>query len=103
VRRAAKRDETEPAIIAALEAEGWEVSPISDEDVPDLLCSRGGEWMVIECKSKGGRLTEGQRRFIRRHKAPVWIVSSAEEAAEVARSLVAAVRMVPAVRRYGSR
>jgi hypothetical protein len=92
VRRAAKRDETEDAIKAALEADGWVVSRLSGEGIPDLLASKHGRWELFECKSSGGGLTAAQRDFIRDHKAPTWVVSSPVEALEVARRLADTVR-----------
>ena len=92
MRHAAKRDETEAAIMDALRADGWVVSQLSGEGVPDLVASKHGRWELFECKSKGGSLTAAQREFIRTHKAPVWVVSSAEEALEVARKLADTVR-----------
>lgn len=81
MRRAAKRDVTEAAIKEALEADGWEVTPVSDESIPDLLCSRRGLWMVIECKSRGGSLTARQREFIQHHRSgPVFVCECALEA-----------------------
>jgi hypothetical protein len=81
VRRAAKRDITEPAIKDALEGDGWEVTPVSDESIPDLLCSKRGVWMIVECKSRGGTLTEKQKAFIQHHRSgPVFVCETAIDA-----------------------
>jgi hypothetical protein len=53
VRRAAKRDTSEPAIIQALEAVGAEVWPL---DYPvDLLVKFRGHWHLLECKTGRGK------------------------------------------------
>lgn len=67
MRRAAKRDETEADIVKALVADGWEVTTVSDESVPDLLCSKRGVWMLIECKTGRRGLTKAQGEFLQRH------------------------------------
>lgn len=48
MRRAARRDESEPAIVAALVAVGAEVWRLTDVD---LLVAFRGRWQPIECKT----------------------------------------------------
>ncbi len=62
MRHAAKRDATEPAIVAALQRAGWSVIRLSDTGAPDLLAIRRGVVRPIECKSLGGALTPAQER-----------------------------------------
>ncbi len=62
MRHAAKRDTTEPAIIAALQRAGWSVIRLSDTGAPDLLAIRHGVVRPVECKSPGGALTPAQRK-----------------------------------------
>lgn len=50
IRRAAKRDESEPAIVAALEAVGATVQRLSAAGVPDLLVSFRGRLELLEVK-----------------------------------------------------
>lgn len=48
MRRAAKRDLVEPAIVEALQAAGWQVW----RELPcDLLCFKAGTWRTLEAKS----------------------------------------------------
>jgi Holliday junction resolvase len=58
-RRAARRDKSEPAIVAALEAVGATVTRISAGGCPDLLVGFRGETFLLECKEplgpKGGK------------------------------------------------
>jgi len=65
MRTKAKRDSNEREIITALEAIGCKVFQVSDDGIPDLLVlSPAGNWLVIEVKSAGGKLTEKQETFI---------------------------------------
>ena len=83
-RRAAKRDATEPAIIAALTAAGASVQPLSGEDIPDLLVAHNfngvPETLLIEVKSKGGKLREGQRKWIAKWPGRVVVCWTVEDA-----------------------
>lgn len=63
MRTAAKRDLTEPAIIAALERLGWTVYPLSGKALPDLLLNRGDVWRVCEVKSGVKRTRAGKGEF----------------------------------------
>ena len=71
MRRAAKRDICEREIIDALEAHGVSVTQLSQEGVPDLLCSYKGRWFLVEVKSAKGKLTEEQADFMSKHDA--WV------------------------------
>jgi Holliday junction resolvase len=79
LRRAAKRDSTEPEIIKALEAHGCGVTQLSQEGVPDLICSYNGRWFLVECKSEKGKLTEDQADFMSKHDAWVTVARSKED------------------------
>lgn len=50
IRRAAKRDESEPDIVRALEAVGATVQRLSADGVPDLLVGWRGQMWLLECK-----------------------------------------------------
>jgi hypothetical protein len=87
VRRAAKVDHTQTAIIDALKRVGVSVEVIG-KPVDLLICCRG-ETALMECKtpaSEGGRdrLTKDQVDFIARWPGTVFIVRSPEEAVRVA-------------------
>ena len=82
MRRAAKVDATQSAIVSALRKAGCQVESLAavGRGVPDLLVSRGGGrgLYLLECKSKGGSLTPAQRKW---HALfPVHVVTDAESA-----------------------
>ena len=80
-RYAKKRDLSEPAIVAALEAAGCKVWKL---DRPfDLLVGRAGRFSVLECKSGKAKPTDAQADEIRACQAgglPVYVVRTPEEA-----------------------
>lgn len=76
-RRAAKRDEVEPAIVAALEKAGVRVWRLSRPF--DLLAHRAGVWHVLEVKGDKGKLTEAQQRDLAGN-LPVHVVRTPDEA-----------------------
>ena len=63
MRRAAKRDHSEPEIIAALKNLGCSVEQLSGEDIPDLLVGYRGVNFLFEVKTGSAALTEGQRKW----------------------------------------
>jgi len=65
VRRAAKIDNNQPAIIAEFERLGCSVKSTAamGDGFPDLLVWCNGHHLV-EVKNKGGRLTQAQVKFI---------------------------------------
>jgi hypothetical protein len=81
MRRAAKRDLTEPAIIDALEQAGCLVLRL---DRFDLLVRRGHKFWMIDCKSPGGRPTKSQERLIA-DGWPLYYANSPEAALEIIR------------------
>jgi hypothetical protein len=92
VRRAAKRDANEAAIVDALERVGCSVARLNDPGVPDLLVARHGSMWLLEVKmpagSKGGtagrELTPEQRRWWASWRGPQpHVVRSIEEALTV--------------------
>lgn len=87
-RHDAKRDTTEPEIIAALEQAGCQWKRLSDKAIPDLLvCAPNGETILIECKSKGGKLTPPQVDFFNTWRGKKFIAHSAEEAINIINGL----------------
>jgi hypothetical protein len=65
MRRAAKRDATEGAIVEALERFGCVVVRLSQPGIPDLLVrAPDGRVDLVECKAPCGTRTPAQVRFI---------------------------------------
>lgn len=91
MRHAAKRDDSEPGIIQALELAGWTVIPISDTGAPDLLCCRRGVIKLLECKTEGRGLTPAQQKTFARIQGAmvtVHVVRTPEEALYAVRAPV---------------
>ena len=63
MRRAAKRDAIEPAIVEVLERCGWTVTPISIPHGPDLIAGKNGITELIENKTGNRSLKAGQRAW----------------------------------------
>lgn len=87
MRRAAKIDANQPAIVAALEAVGAHVTDLSGagEGVTDLLVSYRGKWFPIEIKDGSlppskRALTPPQKKWHREIKAPAYIANNVAEA-----------------------
>ena len=92
MRRAAKIDANQPAVVEALRRIGAAVTPLHTvgNGVADLLVSYRQAWMVMEVKD--GALppskrthTELERAWIAQQRAPVFIVTNPIEAIDVAR------------------
>lgn len=60
MRRAAKRDKTEQAIVRVLRLTGWSVQPLSLAYGPDLLLGRAGVNVLAEVKSGNEQLRPKQ-------------------------------------------
>ena len=74
-------DANQPEIVSALEKIGCKVYDI-DKPV-DLLVEFRSMWIVLEVKTKKGKLEDSQERFfhgVNRTKAPAFIVRDIEEA-----------------------
>ena len=71
-------DANQPDIVAALEKVGAKVYDI-DKPV-DLLIEFRSIWIVLEVKTKKGKLKKSQERFFEKVKAPSFIVRDGEEA-----------------------
>jgi hypothetical protein len=81
MRRAAKRDATEPEIVTALEGIGASVRPISSEDAPDLIVGYRRETHLVECKTGKAQLRPGQKAWQDGwNGSPVHLVNSPEAA-----------------------
>lgn len=69
--------------MTTLEAAGYGVMQISDTGKPDLLICKDGKAWLVECKSKGGKLTPKQQVFIATwDSCPVIVAKSASEVLE---------------------
>lgn len=86
MRRAARRDDNEKEIVAAMREAGAYVKVINDEGLFDLLVSYRGETLLIEVKDgakppSGRRLTDAEQKFHDEWPgADLYIVNSVEEA-----------------------
>jgi hypothetical protein len=75
-----QRDGPEAEVIAYLRERGYSVAKIGGQGIPDLLVARAGRMWLLEIKRKGGKVRPSQREFIRSWPAPVWVVTTPEEA-----------------------
>jgi Holliday junction resolvase len=86
MRRAARRDRNEQAVVAVLEAAGCTIVRLSGPGVPDLLCLRQRVLTLMEVKDGAKaksrqQLTPEQVQFHRRWaEAPLVILRSVEDA-----------------------
>lgn len=64
MRTKAKRDANERAIIDALQGYGIGVYQLSDPGAPDLLTWLDDRIILLEVKSKTGRLTKAQQTYV---------------------------------------
>jgi len=71
-------DANQASIVEALEKIGCRVYDI-DKPV-DLLVEFRGVWVVLEVKTKKGKLEKSQKRFFEKVKAPAFIVRDVVEA-----------------------
>ena len=80
-RRAAKRDDAEPAVVDELTRRGAKVTRLSGIGVPDLLVSFRGRWLLAEVKTGKAKARPTQDQFRRRHApAPVATLRTPAEA-----------------------
>lgn len=90
MRRAAKIDANQVAIVAALRSAGCSVQHLHQvgEGCPDLLVGIGGRTLLVECKDGGKppskrRLTPDQMAWIGAWRGgAVWLVTNVSEALE---------------------
>lgn len=80
---APRRDLTEPGIVDALEAIGWDCIRLSSEDLPDLLCRHRGtgrlELLEVESGYYKRRRKQSQLDMLKAWSIP--IVKNFDEAA----------------------
>ena len=93
-----KRDDNEPAIIAALERVGATVEQIpTGRGVPDLLVGFCGANFLLECKTLHGKLNQKQRTWHGRWKGQASVVRTPERAL----SAIGAIELDQACREAG--
>src|SRR4051812_26822160 len=63
VRRAAKRDQSEKAIVHCLRLSGWSWLPLSARDAPDGVLARDWVCLLAEIKTGNKPLRDGQERW----------------------------------------
>jgi Holliday junction resolvase len=80
MRRAAKRDESEAAIVDALLRAGWSVERWSQRDCPDLVLGRRGINVLAEVKTGKKTLRAGQAKWHREWRGRVIVLRTVEEA-----------------------
>lgn len=80
MRRAAKRDDAEPAIVEALKNGGAQVIQLSMPNVPDLLVYYRGAHALMEVKTGKRKLKPGQVDFAAWWQGPVFTVRNATDA-----------------------
>lgn len=83
MRQAARRDNNEGEIVAALEAVGCSVTRLSQGGVSDLLVGRQGTNFLIEVKTVKGKLTAAQVDFRNNWQGQYDVARSAEEALRI--------------------
>lgn len=87
LRRAARRDASEPLIVAALRASGFSVEYLSAKGVGDLLCGKSGITRVVECKTDDGALTPDQVTWWAAWRGnPLIILRTVEDVARLSRA-----------------
>jgi hypothetical protein len=94
LRYAARADENQPAIVDALRKAGATVTPIHTlgKGVSDLLVSFRQRWLVLEVKNptkpkRDRELTEDEKTWIGKQRAPVYIVFTPEDALMILREV----------------
>lgn len=81
MRRAAKRDTAEAAIVDALRKTGWSVEFLNCANGPDLMAGKCGRCVLIEVKTGKKKLRPGQEDWHRRWLGPpVVVVRTVEDA-----------------------
>lgn len=85
MRRAAKIDAVQPAIVDALRKAGISVVSLASlgRGVPDLLAASGTDAWLIEIKGPKGRLTVDQQKWIEEWTGVVHIVRTVDEALQL--------------------
>lgn len=85
MRRAARTDENQAEIVAALRKIGVSVTPTHaiGAGFPDLVCGHRGHTRLLEIKNRDGDLTEDQCKFVLSWRGDYHVVRSVREALAV--------------------
>ena len=80
----ARVDSNQAEIVAALRARGWTVLHLHTlgRGAPDLCVGTSRGNVLLEVKSKGGKLTQAEKVFAAQWLGPLYTVYSPEEAIE---------------------
>lgn len=83
--RAAKVDQNQPEIVAALRKAGISVQSTATigKGFPDLIAAKGDQCWLIEVKMPKGTLTPDQQRFLSEWKGTVHIARTVEDALQI--------------------
>ena len=86
MRRAAKVDGPQPAIVERLRSIGVWVQSLGGvgNDCPDLLCWHRGRFFLLEVKEQGERPTQGQAQFMAACPGEIHIARTPDEAVRAA-------------------
>jgi hypothetical protein len=86
-----KRDANHAAVDLALRTDGWQTRDLHSvgKDFPDIIASQPGINLLVEVKSKRGKLSPGQETFHRTWAGPCIVAYSGEEAVAKARAELA--------------
>jgi len=81
MRRRSKVDLNQAEIVKALRERGYSVAHthMVGEDFPDIVVGNDKTNWLVEIKSKGGELTEGQKEFINEWKGTVIVAYCIED------------------------
>lgn len=82
MRRAAKVDSTQAAIVERLRSIGVWVQHLHQvgQGCPDLLVWNRGRYVLVECKSPGEKINKMQAEFIARCPGEIHVVQTPDEA-----------------------
>ena len=88
MRRAAKVDANQEAIVDALRAAGYSVTSLAavGNGCPDLLCGVNGRNVLLEVKMPGEKLNSTQKPWHRDWKGKAHVIWSADDALFVMRN-----------------
>lgn len=87
--RSTRRDANHAEIDAALRGDGWMTRDTHavGGSFPDIVAAKAGINLLVEVKSPGGKLSEGQEVFFRTWPGPKIVAFSGEEAIRKAREV----------------
>lgn len=84
---AARRDKNENEVARAFEKLGFSVERLSQKGVPDLIVAFGGMNVLVEVKTKTGKLTDDQIAFRAKWRGAWFIIRTVEDATRLAKKI----------------